>query len=63
MYHRFENYVGKNRKPTSLKRSNSSNTVGVFTLQRFVSMQEVVKNQLGAKQKQQIKDRNIKPKV
>uniref|UniRef100_A0A914YC65 C3H1-type domain-containing protein n=1 Tax=Panagrolaimus superbus TaxID=310955 RepID=A0A914YC65_9BILA len=59
MYHRFENYVGKNRKPGTLKRSNSLNTVGVFTFQRFLAMREVIKTQLVTK-KQQI---NGKPKI
>lgn len=43
MYHHFEMYVGKHRKVSTLKRSNSCNTVGSFTFQRFVAMREIVK--------------------
>uniref|UniRef100_A0AC34GX16 C3H1-type domain-containing protein n=1 Tax=Panagrolaimus sp. ES5 TaxID=591445 RepID=A0AC34GX16_9BILA len=59
MFHRFENYVGKNRKPGTLKRSNSSNSVGVFTFQRFAAMREVVNAQLAIKKQQNIG----KPKI
>lgn len=46
MYHHFEVYVGKNKKVSTLKRSNSLNTVGSFTFQRFVAMREIIKTEV-----------------
>ena len=67
MFHQFENYVGKYRKASTLKRSNSCNTIGLHTFKRFVAMQDLLKNRVKTKANAALKAQHgkhqLKPKV